>query len=358
MLGYFSLLKSMENMQLWTTTTQLWAAVARADAEISLQRGKIIKLEADVQAMKAHRTESTLVTAPSITKRSRHKKATPTLSSIPTISSIPDRALAPVRKLRANAEKLDLTQRKAPELEEKRKYTIACQAIEEVYRPTMTGTKECSLLVDTVTNEGGLPKSPQKHMVECQGSSESMLVMTKDELAFSHLDHHLNHFRPSTFHAMGKDNNFNQNLGMKESIVSFLKSSGNVDPQGVIVGDSSFMAAMNQQTNSCVRNTNGYDARKDNTNATSSLPGGHYNDNNNVEESNTIRLQKVIPGWRYMAENGSEQDDAVALARDDDEPDEDEDEDEDEDDEPNIDDMNSKKVGNCTVLDHLSMKWQ
>ena len=56
-----------------------------------------------------------------------------------------------------------------------------------------------------------------------------------------------------------------------------------------------------------------------------------------------------------MAENGSEQDDAVASAQDDDEPDEDEDED----DEPNIDDMNSKKVGNCTVLDHhLSMKWQ
>eukprot|EP00250_Pteridium_aquilinum_P033676 c6062_g1_i1 orf=285-2006(+) len=332
--------QSMENMQLWTTTTQLWAAVARSDAEIALQRTKILKLEADLQIIKAHRdgnvpqleVPAALQTG---SRRGRRKKATP--APVATAVSLPadSNALrAPGRKARAMGSKADpATNVKEMELEDTEKSTLGNHVPELVYRPSTDDRhqKNSSLTVGSLRNESPSQKHPLRQTLEFQSSTNNM---AKDDLAFSHLNHLSSPFKPSSLIAGRKDNSFEQSL--KESVaVSFLKNANNLDHQGVITGDMPFGAAIN--SGGLCPDTNGNMMAKDAAVRSQMQAHAHFNVHN-IEKS--ISLRKP---WQYTGEDGSDEQDEGGVSVQDDDDGDDED---DEDNENTLDDMHSEKVSN------------
>lgn len=337
--------QSMENMQLWTTTTQLWAAVARSDAEIALQRTKILKLEADLQMIKAHRDANMPhleVTAAlqSGSKRGRRKKATPAPVTTAVSLTAPDsNALrAPGRKARSIIGKVDpAIKAKELELEEKEKTTLSNHLPELVYRQSTDDRdqKSCSLNVGSLRNESASQKHSFRQTLEFQSSTNNSLTVAKDDIAFGHINHLNSPFKPSNLIAGRKDNNFEQNL--KESVtVSFLKNASNLDHQGVITGDMPFGATIN--SGGLCPDSNGNMMVKDAAVVRSQLQA-QFNPHN-IEKSIPHSLRK---SWQYTGEDGSdEQDEGGASVQDDD----DGDDMDDEDDENTLDDMHSEKVSN------------
>lgn len=91
--------QSSENMQLWATITQLCATVARAEAEIFCQRGKILKLEDDLQIMKTRQDalsdalKGTTVAPQARRERRKRTAAVPVaILGLPALHSLPARA--------------------------------------------------------------------------------------------------------------------------------------------------------------------------------------------------------------------------------------------------------------------------
>lgn len=328
----------MENMQLWTTTTQLWAAVARSDAEIALQRTKILKLEAELQTMKVHRDGNMAhsdVTAAhqSGSKRGRRKKALPAPSaatvSLPVSDSI---ASASGKRAKAMPNKMDTPTRM--ELEEKDKSTLNMPEL--VFRPSTDDRdqKSCTLTVNSIRNETISQKHPLRQTLEFQSPTNHSLTGGKDDLAFGHLNHLNSPFKPNNLIGGRKDSHYEQAL--KESVaVSFLKTAGSLDHHGVMAGEMPYGANING--GSLCPETNGNLIAKDAI-ARSQLQA-HFNAHN-MEKSVPHDLQKP---WHYAAEDGSdEQDEGGASVQDDD----DGDDVDDDDDEHALNDMHSEKVSN------------
>eukprot|EP00250_Pteridium_aquilinum_P012837 c20976_g1_i2 orf=162-1913(+) len=86
--------QSTENMQLWATITQLCATVTRAEAEIFCQRGKIMKLEDELQIMKTR--QDAMSEALKGTTQARRRKRTATapvaILGLPASQPLPARA--------------------------------------------------------------------------------------------------------------------------------------------------------------------------------------------------------------------------------------------------------------------------
>lgn len=338
--------QSMENMQLWTTTTQLWAAVARSDAEIALQRTKILKLEADLQTIKAHRDGSlpsleATAAFQSGSKRGRRKKATPV--SVTTVASLPapvdaNALRAPGRKARSTMDKVDpAIKMKEMELEEREKSTLGNHLPELIYRPITTDErdqKSCSLNVGSIRNES----VPQKHLfrqtLEFQSSTNNPLNIVKDDIAFCHLNHLNSPFKSNTVILGRKDSNFEHTS--KESVaVSFSKNASNLDHQGVATGEMPFGAAMNAEA--LYPDTNGTVMVKDAV-ARSQLQA-HFN----VHNAEKAIPQSLHKSWQYAGEDASDEQDEGAASVQDDDDGEDVDEEEDEN---TLDVMHSGKVSN------------
>ncbi|MCO5552942.1 hypothetical protein L7F22_006462 [Adiantum nelumboides] len=340
MTAYFFTVQSMENVQLWTTTTQLWAAVARSDAEIALQRTKILKLESELQLMKGHRdgniaqSDGTAVHQ-SGSKRGRRKKALPaTLAATVSGPASDTNALSvPGRRVRAIPYKVDTPPR--TDLEEKDKSTLTMPEL--VYRQPMDDRdqKSCTLTGNPIIrNETAQQKHSLRQTLEFQSPTNNSLAIAKDDLPFGHMNHLTSLYKPNNLIGGRKDSHFEQSL--KESAAgSFLKTAGSLDHQDVITGDISYGAAIS--SGSLCPESSGNLMAKDAI-VRPQFPS-HFN-GHNLEKSVPHELQKT---WRYTGEDVSdEQDEGGASVQDDD----DGDDVDDEDDENGLDDMHSEKVSN------------
>lgn len=343
--------QSMENVQ-------LWAIVGRAEAEISCQRAKILKLEGDLQTIKAHQDAlmeaSVVANAPQSARRGRRKKASPApVATMGLTFSQPKRSRAQGRKAassRPNANKTEIANdTKEMESEEKDKSTLTYHIPGLVNRTTQDhDQKSSSLTVGLNRNEMGVERNSHKRTVECQGADNDNPRLTgeKDDLDYGQLTQN-SPFRTNLPVGAGKDKSCEQNMEMKEApIISFLKSAGNVDKQALISGDSAFKS----ECTGMMRSNDWSGADGSGTPRNIMLGArlqAHY-DTVGMERSNEIESGKSMPGWQYPREDGSdEQDEVGASGQDDDEADDD--------DETTLDDIHSGKVGNYMVLDSTAM---
>ncbi|KAI5054575.1 hypothetical protein GOP47_0030541 [Adiantum capillus-veneris] len=290
--------------------------------------------------MKAHRDgnipQSDVTAAhQSGSKRGRRKKALP--ATLATTASAPasdsNALVVPGRRARAIPYKVDTSPRM--ELEEKEKSTLTMPEL--VYRPSTDDhdQKSCSLTVSPmIRNETALQKHSLRQSLEFQSPTNNSLTVAKDDLAFGHISHLSSPFKPNNLIGGRKDSHYEQSL--KESAaVSFLKTAGSLDHQGVITGDLSYSAAITG--GSLCPEPNGNLMAKDAI--VRSQFQAHFNAHN-MEKPVPHELPKA---WQYTREDGSdEQDEGGASMQDDD----DGDDVDDEDDENALDDIHSEKVSN------------
>lgn len=346
--------QSMENAQLWAANMQLWASVARVEAEIACQRGKIHKLEGDMQLMKAHQEAlmeaSAMAAPPQPARRGRRKKAAPAPSAIAGVPAAqPTRMRAQGRKTatsRVNLSKIDLAKvTKETESEEKEKETTLNHIPGLVDRSIHDqDQKIISLTVGPSSSETGAERNLYRHNVECQpsGSENHRLTGEKDNSDYRHTNQN-SPFRHSLPQGIAKDSNCEQNMEMKEApIVTFLNGAVNVDKQGAVLGDSGFKV---ESTGISRREDwSGADATATARNAILRARFQAHYSPNGMERSPAVNAGKSISRWHYTGEDGSdEQDEVVASGQDDDEADDD--------DETTLDEVNGEKVGNYMVLD-------
>lgn len=321
---------SQKHRQLWEAQSienaQLWATVARAEIEISCHRAKILKLEGDLLAIKAHQEmqmdASAVAIAPQPAKRGRQKKVVP--ASIPTagLSASEPTPLRPQgRKLatsRLNSSKIDDVSIDIKKIE-KHKSTLTNHMPAAMNCSTKDkDQKSSSQTVGMDRIEMGAERNAHKHTVECQGggNENGRLVEDKNDLDHTHVNQ--SSLRTTDHLGLGKDENCEQIMEMEEaSMVTFLKSASKVAKQSATSGIA---------TNVIIR-----------------AQSQAYCGSNGVERSNAVGLGKAIHGWQYAGEDGSdEQDEVVASGQDDEEGD---------DDETTLDDISVGKVGNYMVLD-------
>ncbi|KAH7278353.1 hypothetical protein KP509_38G037500 [Ceratopteris richardii] len=328
--------QSMENMQLWSTTTQLWAAVTRCDSEIALQRAKIIKLEAELQAMKAHHDgnmpQSDITPLQSCSKRGRRKKTLPVPMVLTVNSSACDGDIphVPAKRTRVISSKVDTPKIKEMEPEEKDKSNVSMA--EPVSKPLADEhDQKSSLTVSSLRAE----TAPQKHSIrqtlEFQNSTNSSLPINKEDTTFSHINHLNSPFRLNNVTSSKKDSHY-QHFVRESTTVSFLKTGSSLDHQNIFTSEMSYVTTPNGG-GLCPEST-GNIITKDAV-VRSQL---HAHLNAHTMQPNPNDLSKT---WEYAGDDGSdEQDDGCASMQDDD----DGDYVDDEDGETVLDDMQHEKA--------------
>lgn len=319
-------MQSTENMQLWATTMQLWATIARAEAEISCQRGKILKLEANLQTMKVHQDAlleaSKGADVPQPVRRGRAKRtATAPIAIVGLPASQPLAARAPFRKARGKISKVDLEKNIKEVDSEKLKSTLVDNIPGVIHGSSQDQIQKSSPPTVALNgSESGPNTNLHKDMV---GSQQAVNHRLYEEMANVNSRHDSEN-SPSRPHLPAKESYGQQNMETKEAcIASFLKSEANRAKQVVVSGDCSIKGKlMGMSRRDDWSEANGNDLARSDL-VRSALLGGllheQYN-SSSLGTSNAISSEKVVPDWHYAVEDGSgEQVDAIASGQDEEE---------------------------------------
>lgn len=327
-------MQSTENMQLWATTMQLWATVARTEAEVSCQRDKILKLEGDLQTMRAHR--DALLEASkgrAVPQQAGRGRAKRTAAAPVAIVGLPASQPSPqVRKARGSLSKVDIPKDIKDHTEAKPINTHVDNIPEVINRFTRDQNEKSSSGLNRI--ESGTDANSHKDMV---GSQQEINDKICAEMANVNSRHDSqNSLRPNLLAETVKES-----YGKEACIPRFLKTEANKAKQGAISGDCNIKSELTGMSR-----RDGWSEANGIDGARKALLGGLLHaqyGSDTLGRSNATSSGKVVPDWHYVLEDGSDAEEEAVMSGQDDEAAE-------EIDETPLDGINGGKMSNYIVL--------
>eukprot|EP01018_Ginkgo_biloba_P002000 Gb_34768 [translate_table: standard] len=355
---------SQKHQRLWEAQSmenvQLWGALARAEADIAAYRGRLMKLEADLFAMKTHHDAAVdgsagATNAPQTARKGRNKKATIiTTSALNSADNIQHRSRG--RKITAckmaveGKEKHDSEKEKETKAEEK----------DKVSTPVPVGPT--NLAAPEEEQEKVPPMFPNGSDFELD-KNKSRLTSDFQTTVICHSHVFPNDADNLQYSSINQIGTFGTPLPVAER-----KENGNehaMDRKGSFVGPTQNLNNFieNKASESGEEGSASYRGANNRVNGWSSAaPSGDgvrnmmldtrlhtFYDHGNVMRSDTMRGAKILSPWGYVGEDASEeQDDVVPSGK------EEEDEEMDEDADSALDEVRRPKVEGILRLESAS----